>query len=614
MTRQWISRVGGILTLLFLLLGLAFLQVSIAGKGFVYTLPAYGAVGIAALACFATIRSEARPNPFCLWATAIFGGYVIVRALTSPAPYFARADLYSMLAALTLWGLTVSALSSSRRRMVLITLLLVFAMLHVLAGLAQFGLIENFMLFPILQNIEVTQRATGLYVNPDHLAGLLEVLGILGLGITCWSRWPKVARVLVGYLTVICYLGLALTGSRGGYLSVAASFLVFAVLSMIALRASGSSVLRKYGRRGVLIALAIVVILSGLLIRQSVYLGERLENVVAVDETRLDLWGAAIKQWELRPLTGTGSGTYRFYGRQFRAPRMQNDPVEVHNDYLHLLCEYGLFGFLGFGLFFSAHVRNGWKTFVHLGPDRLAAGSSPLSNRLGLNIGALSALGAYVIHSVVDFNLHIPANALLLAFVFGILANPDTRASTEAIRLPARLMPRVAVAVLGGILLLQCARLFPGEYFAARARVALENEDPTAAVTFANQALAYEQQNPKIFFYLGRGYTALGDEHLRDLKQPSYRALALYYGPALNAFDKARRLAPLEESYPLDMAFAYDQMGRFSEAEWMYIIARSRDPRSNNISNLYQAHLQTWANSSPENPLGWRNLTNSQSN
>jgi O-antigen ligase len=338
----------------------------------------------------------------------------------------------------------------------------------VIVGLVQFGLGKNFTLMPSLQSVAGIQRASGLYVNPNHLAGLLEVLGIFALSITCWSRWPSWSRVLIGYLAAMCYIGVAMTGSRGGYLSVAASFILFALLSLIVLRSAATTFLLKFGA-GALIALAAAFIAAGLLIQQNAPVSERLGNIVTTDNTRLDLWRASIEQWKLQPLTGTGSGTYRFYGRQFRAERMQNDPVYVHNDYLHLLCEYGLVGFAGFLLFISAHLRHGWRSFVRLGPKRLAAGSSPLGDRLALNIGALCAIAAYIVHSVVDFNLHIPANALLLAFVFGVVANPGLKASSEIAQPGQNLVPRLATVVLAAILLLQSARLFPGEYYAERA-------------------------------------------------------------------------------------------------------------------------------------------------
>lgn len=593
MTSSWIPRVGGFVTLLLVGLALALLQVSIAANGLLFYLPCYALVAIAALIAFATLRVSSGADLLCLCMSGLFGGYIAIRALTSPAPYFARADLYLVLAALTIYGLTVTALSSSARRIALIIALLAFALCHVLVSLIQFGIGQNFIVVPFLQSLPVGERARGLYENPDHLAGLLEILGILGLSIACWSRWPGWAKVLIGYLALVSYIGVALTASRGGYLSVAASLIIFAALSLVALWAGGPSVLRKYGAIG-LIVLTAAFIAAGSLMHQSSSLSERLTNIVAPDNTRFDLWRASIEQWKLQPLTGTGSGTYRFYGRQFRTERMQMDPVVVHNDYLHLLCEYGLVGAVAFLLFFFAHLLYGWRNFVRFGPKRLGVGSSPLSDRLALNIGAISAIGAYVVHSAVDFNMHVPANALLIAFVFGILANPGMTPDSKIPRTRG-LVPRLAFVMVGVILLFQCIRLLPGEYFAERASIALEGDDPAAAVSMANKALIYEQQNPNIFFYLGRALGALGNEKRRSEKRNAY------HDAALAAFDKAHLLAPLDGNYPLDMAYAYDEMGRFAEAEWMYGVARSRDPRSVMMSQLYQSHLEAWENDGRKN-------------
>jgi hypothetical protein len=244
---------------------------------------------------------------------------------------------------------------------------------------------------------------------------------------------------------------------------------------------------------------------------------------------------------------------------------------------------------------------------VRFGPKRLAAGSSPLSDRLALNIGAVSAIGAYVVHSAVDFNLHIPANALLIAFVFGILANPGMTPDSKIPRTRG-LVPKLAFVMVGVILLFQCARLLPGEYFAERASIALEGDDPAAAVSMANKALIYEQQNPNIFFYLGRALGALGNEKRRSEKRNAY------YDAALAAFDKAHLLAPLDGNYPLDMAYAYDEMGRFAEAEWMYGVARSRDPRSVMMSQLYQSHLEAWENDGRKNVADTPDLADSTGN
>src|SRR5439155_3983432 len=117
----------------------------------------------------------------------------------------------------------------------------------------------NFMLIPFLQRVDYGQRASGLYVCPNHLAGLLEVLAVFALTIVCWSRWPIWAKLLTAYAVGVNYLGVALTGSRGGYLSTVASLLVFMALSLVLLRKAPSRVFWRVGGAGVVLVVLISV-------------------------------------------------------------------------------------------------------------------------------------------------------------------------------------------------------------------------------------------------------------------------------------------------------------------------------------------------------------------
>ena len=580
-----------------LLVGFAliFLQVAIAGNRLLSALPAYGLFAVSALIALSLRRPVGKPDRIALLTALTFALYVAGRAAFSPAPYFARADLFAVLGALTLYLLTATVLSSPARRITLLSLLFGFAICHVVIGLIQFGHGENFTVLPFLEKLSVTRRAGGFYENPNHLAGLLEILGILALSLTCWSRRPKWVRVIYGYLAVMSYIGVALTASRGGYLSVLASLVVFGVLSLLILRAGGAAVLRKYGAIGIFILIG-AFITPILLLQQDPILNKRVSAVVSTDQTRLDLWSAAIKQWKLQPIIGTGSGTYRFYGRTFRADEMQADPVEVHNDYLHLLCEYGVIGLALFLLFLVAHIRYGWKSFLRLGPLRGAADIAVRSDRLALTIGALAALGASLVHSLVDFNMHIPPNAMLMAFVFGLLVDPGQRIESGPTTPAWNPVPRLAFAVLAVALLYQCVRLFPGEYLAEKSRVALEDEHPDLAIDMGRRALRYDRDNPNVFFRIGRGLVSLADQEPVHGKMQEEMTASLY-AEALAQFDAARHLAPLEEAYPLDMAFVFDQTSRFTEAEWMFSIARKLDPHSVAVAALYRSHLAQWRKS-----------------
>ncbi|MDQ6623425.1 MAG: hypothetical protein M3Y86_08070, partial [Verrucomicrobiota bacterium] len=300
---------------------------------------------------------------------------------------------------------------------------------------------------------------------------------------------------------------------------------------------------------------------------------------------------AAIDQWKLSPIVGAGSGTYQFYGRQFRDPSMQGDPSFVHNDYLHLLAEYGLLGGVAFLIFLGAHLRQGWLAFVSLGPKRIAAGSYLVSDRFALTLGALCAVAACAVHSAFDFNLHIPANALVVAAVFGLLANPGTKEITTRTAAKPNRALKIILAALSLLLLVQCARLLPGEYYANEAQISLRDEDPRGAAYFADQALRFEHANPNIYFLRGRALVALAYAEDREPERLSY------FERALAAFDRARQLAPLDGAYPMEMAFLLDDMGRFEEAEWMHGLARARDPRSEQVEHMYQNHLRAWRDS-----------------
>ncbi len=578
----------------------AIIQVLIGGTRLLFSFPAYAALAlIGLLTLFSLRRAKPRPDQLCLISAAIFFGYIIGRALVSPVPYLARSDVYSVLAGLLVYFFVACIFTGAKSRLWLFVWLLVLGMVHVGVGAIQFRDGLNYMPISFLQRFDYGRRASGLYICPNHLAGLLEVTGIFGLSIVCWSRWPTWSKLLVGYAVATCYVGVALTGSRGGYLSVIASLLVFASLSLLVLKQSGTTLFWRIGGAG-LIAGLVLAALALFLFQKSDFLTGRAENVFEKSNMRIDLWEAALQQWKLDPIFGTGSGTYRFYGREFRTARMQLDPVHVHNDYLSLLAEYGLIGAAGCAVFLFAHLRRGWQDFRRIGPKRVSVSLRLLSNGLALNIGALSAVSAYMVHSVFDFNLHIPANLLLLALVFGILANAGVQWEAEPPPAGVSLILwRLTLPVIALILAVQGARLLPGEYFTERSRTALRDYRPAASILYALRGLAYEKENPNLYFYLARARMMQGGAMAHPLASRSF------YRAARQAAAAGLALAPRDETFLLQLAFADDALGWFAEGEWRYEQARRLDPRSTSIQHYYDAHLERWCKSgAPVKPKG----------
>ena len=66
--------------------------------------------------------------------------------------------------------------------------------------------------------------------------------------------------------------------------------------------------------------------------------------------------------------------------------------------------------------------------------------------------------------------------------------------------------------------------------------------------------------------------------------------------PLFSILDReaGRALAPQDKTFDLDLAFVFDILGRFSEAEWMFSEAISVDPKSKTTQVYYEEHLSRW--------------------
>ena len=549
-------------------------------------------------------RVKPDPNQICLTTAAVFFAYILVRAFLSSVTYLARIDAYSVLGGLLVYLLVACFFTDSRQRTILAFLLLVFGLVHVFIGAIQFRNGDNFMPISFLQRFDYERRASGFYVCPNHLAGLLEVLGVFGLSMTFWSRLPVWAKLISAYATISCYLGLILTGSRGGYLSALGSLLVFLALSGLVLRQVSGRFLWRIGGPAVIIAV-LMGLAAFFLIQKNPYLSDRAQSIFEKN-VRLEMWKAAMQQWKLQPLFGTGSETYLYYGRQFRTPELQTDPVYVHNDYLQLLAEYGLAGGALFLIFLGSHLGNGWKNFRRLGLKRVAVSSRLLSNAMALQLGAIPAVFAYMIHSFFDFNLHIPANVLLVAFVFGLLANAGAQHQAELPEVRRSILVwRLVLPAIALFMVIESVRLLPGEYFAERARAALRDDQLETGAAFALHGLAWERNNPNLYQYLGSARFDQAD------RTSSGAASTQFYQEALAAFESGRALAPREEAFAIGVADSYDALRCFSEGEWMYQEALALDPRSTSLNALYQAHLKKWRDTGTKGSNGTAPTENS---
>lgn len=569
-----------------LTLALVLIELLIGGTRLLFSLPSYG---ILALVSFLSLYSFRRPqvpaNLQCVIVTGVFAGYVVLRILLAPVPYLARADLYMLLGALMIYLFMALYLTVPKYRFVFAMTLLVIALVHVTIGGIQYLRGERFPIFDFIEKADYGLRATGLYICPNHLAGFLEVSALMGLSIVCWSRQSFWVKLLAGYGAIICAIGIVLTGSRGGYLSTGVGLAAFALLSFLAIR-------RAHRRQIWVSAVATVVVAAVLFIGVTAlfsrhYALQSRASRIFSEDVRTMIWGLALKQFGLNPAVGTGSGTFQYYSRLYRPSGMQGDPEYVHNDYLQLMAEYGLVGLVLGLVFLGVHLWFGVKALNYLVTERPIARYRLQSDSLALNIGALSSAAIYVVHSFLDFNLHIPANTLLLAFIFGLLANPGivmpriTETSERITHYLKLALPAIGVWVAAAGL-----PTLPAEYFAEQSRVAFREERYQNAVEFADLGLSGDPRNPYLHLYKGQALASLAEA-------TSDRAAAqAAYTTAVDAFRAGHKLYPQDQWILIGLGSALDGLRRFEEARPIYEEAVRWNPNSAPIYLYYATHLR----------------------
>ena len=117
---------------------------------------------------------------------------------------------------------------------------------------------------------------------------------------------------------------------------------------------------------------------------------------------RREVWSATWQLIKAHPLTGSGFGAYGVAITKFHDGSGRWTPEAAHNDYLELLASGGLAGVglvVWFGFIFIKRAR---RQLFSAGPLRRAA-----------CLGALIGIFGVMAHNVVDFGLHVTANAVM---------------------------------------------------------------------------------------------------------------------------------------------------------------------------------------------------------
>ena len=300
-----------------------------------------------------------------------------------------------------LFLITAEWVTDEGSRRLFAQIMTVFGTLYAFFALVQ-GLRPNGRIFWIHSPQVTGALIYGSYVNSNHYAGLMEMLVPIPVVLCAGNLLKGETRVLAGFCAALMATTIFLSLSRGGMLAFLFEMALFAALIL----PKGRNLRVVVG----FIALGVVILALLIVVGNARALGRLgdLSPGIRLDITK-DCW----KMFLRRPVLGWGMGTFPTVYPAYRSFYTNEFINEAHNDYAQLLVESGVLGFGVMVWFLVLLYRHGL----------------PRSRRWefkwdgALSLAALLGCTGIVFHSLVDFNLQIPANAAVFYVLCALAAS-----------------------------------------------------------------------------------------------------------------------------------------------------------------------------------------------
>jgi len=304
--------------------------------------------------------------------------------------------------------------------------------------------------------------ATGTFINRNHLAGYLVMCLSVGIGLliaqlghgsdsSTWRQrflklleWILSEKMRLRIYLVVMVIALVLTRSRMGNTAFFASMTIAGIITLI---------ISRHINRATAILLVSLIVIDIFIVGAWFGVGkvaQRLEQTSFATEKRDDVDIYTLVYWDDYFWTGSGLGSYYTAFPRYQGADVTGFWDHAHNDYLEFATETGLIGVLLLGI----------AILLTIGVVLIALYRRHRALNRGLAFSVIMAIIALLIHSSVDFNLQIPANAatfmLILALGWVVCYLPTMRTanhSQDNLRQPLSRFAKIPVFGLMFILL-----------------------------------------------------------------------------------------------------------------------------------------------------------------
>jgi O-antigen ligase len=237
----------------------------------------------------------------------------------------------------------------------------------------------------------------GPFVNRNHFAGLMELLIPPGLAMQIVGSERRDQLPLVTLFTLIPIGALFLSASRGGIVSFVAEVVVLAIL-----------IVARRREKKIFVAAALLLTLGTILVSW-LGIGRALDRFATYKKLetsegrRVEMLHDSLRIFYDHRVLGTGLGTLQEVFPKYETLYDGLIVNHSHNDYAEALAETGAIGGLCWFVFLALLFWKSWKILSDAGDSR----------NFAYHVGALVACLGLLVHAGVDFNFHIPSNALI---------------------------------------------------------------------------------------------------------------------------------------------------------------------------------------------------------
>src|SRR5437667_6151753 len=351
----------------------------------------------------------------------------------SMARYQTVSHLLLLVSYLTAYFLTLALCRDRNAKRRLVFAVVSFGVFEALYGLIQY-LTGWQQIFAYVKKYYL-EEATGTYINRNHFAGFLEMLlpfvivlalrwtyllskntsGRAGTFRKLVSRTELVSVVFWLFLAIVILAALILSRSRMGIISALASLVAILALA-------GTSTVGPRARAAVAVVFFLGVLGLVLWIGSDPVMSrfETLGQEYNLNgQSRVSIWHDTLGLIRQHPFLGTGLGSFFVAYTSVQTAFLNLLVEHAHCDYLEVATELGLPGaILVFGSIF----------WVLAQPVRRYGKLEERFDK-AVSLACIGSIGAILVHSLADFNLYIPANALVFTMILAMAwssAHPES--------------------------------------------------------------------------------------------------------------------------------------------------------------------------------------------